>query len=51
MHREGIKSTEGLEGLIKAGGENKDGAWGMTDSCGDRVVSLCRLRTESTGKF
>lgn len=51
MHREGIKSTEGLGGLIKAGGENEDGARRMTDSCGDRVVSLCRLRAESTGKF
>lgn len=23
----------------------------VTGSCGDRVVSLCRLRAESTGKF
>jgi len=33
-------------------GEDEEGGWRrMTDSCGDRLVSLCVLWAESTGKF
>lgn len=45
------KKKENVSVRNKVDGENEDGVQRMTDSCGDRVVSLCRLWAESTGKF